>query len=112
MYLILISKDYPNIAREELETLLQISLRPYVDGYFFTEDEIDFNLVNRLGLTREIYEVKAHFNTGSEEKVLSKLDINIFENTYKIDIVGFEGSIGYYWNNKDSVIIFKSVSVT
>lgn len=90
-YILLISKDHPNIAREELEQLLSVRLKPYVDGYFFTDDKIDLSLVSRLGLTREIYEILESFDTGEEMKVLDTLNKSLFENTYKIDIVGFEG---------------------
>ncbi|MBN1175279.1 hypothetical protein JXA48_01410 [Candidatus Woesearchaeota archaeon] len=90
-YIVLISKDYPNIAREELERLLSVKLTPYVDGYFFTENIIDFSLVKRLGLTREIYEILDYFQTGDESAVLEKLNTGQFENSYKIDVIGFEG---------------------
>jgi len=90
-HIILISKDYPNIARQELESLLEISLKPFVDGYFITEDKFDLKLLPRLGLTREIYEVKQTFDTSNEEQVLENMNLDNIKNSYKIDVVSFEG---------------------
>ena len=90
-YLILISKDYPNIAREELQSLLGIGLEPYIDGYFLTDDDIDLKLAKRLGLTREIYRIMDLFDTSNEDEMIKRIDPDDFKNTYKIDIVTFEG---------------------
>lgn len=90
-YIIHISQDYPNIAREEIKVLLGIDLEPYIQGYFFTKNKIDIDLVKRLGLTKSVYKVLEEYDTSNEEEILEKINYKLFENTYKIDMLCFEG---------------------
>lgn len=93
MYVFEIFKDNIDLAKFEIESLLEIKIKKLnkiTDNLFFTKDDFNINLVNRLAFTKNVFKVKKRTinlnNVDYNKIILNKYRIDIYNfNSYKFD---------------------------
>jgi putative methyltransferase (TIGR01177 family) len=84
MYIFQISQENVELAKYEIISLLNVSIKHITENIYYTKDEFNLNLLSRLAYTKNVF--KKILST----KNLDKINYNKFiKNTYKLDMLNY-----------------------